>query len=50
MPNELGAYMDIVAAVSIRSTHPKKAAAWLKYATQPGTYSLWLGRGLDRVK
>jgi molybdate transport system substrate-binding protein len=50
VPDELGAYMDMVAAVSIRSPHPKDAAAWLKYATQPGTYSLWLGRGLERVK
>jgi molybdate transport system substrate-binding protein len=50
VPDELGAYMDMVAAVPIRSTHPKEAAAWLKYATQPGTYSLWLGRGLERVK
>lgn len=50
VPDELGAYMDMVAAVSIRSAHPKEAAAWLKYATQPGTYALWLGRGLERVK
>jgi hypothetical protein len=50
VPDELGAYMDMVAAVPIRSTHPKEGAAWLKYATQPATYSLWLGRGLERVK
>ena len=42
--------MDAVAAVPIRATHPKEAADWIKYATQPGTYSLWLGRGLERVK
>jgi hypothetical protein len=40
---------DMIAAVSTRSTHPKEAAEWLKYATQPGTYSLWLGRGLERA-
>ena len=50
VPDELGAYMDMVAAVSIRSANPKLAAEWLKYATQPGTYSLWLGRGLERIK
>jgi molybdate transport system substrate-binding protein len=49
VPDELGAYMDMVAAVSIRSANPKQAADWLKYATQPGTYSLWLGKGLERL-
>jgi len=50
VPDELGAYMDMVAAVSIRSANPSRAADWLKYATAPGTYSLWLGKGLERVK
>lgn len=50
LPDELHAWIDGAAAVSIRSQHPKEAAKWLRYATQPGTYSLWLGRGLERVK
>jgi len=50
VPDSLGAYIDSAAAVTVRSTHPKEAAAFLKYATQPGTYSLWLGKGLERMK
>jgi len=50
VPDSLGAYIDSAAAVSSRSTQSKEAAAFLKYATQPGTYSLWLGRGLERMK
>jgi molybdate transport system substrate-binding protein len=50
VPDSLGAYIDSAAAVTARSTHPKEAAQFLKYATQPGTYSLWLGKGLERMK
>lgn len=50
VPDALGAYMDMAAAVSARSANPKLAADWLTYATQPGTYSLWLGKGLERMK
>ena len=50
VPDSLGAYIDSAAAVTSRSAHPKEAAAFLKYATQPGTYSLWLGHGLERMK
>jgi molybdate transport system substrate-binding protein len=50
LPDSLGAYIDSAAAVTARSAHPKEAAAFLKYITQPGTYSLWLGHGLERAK
>lgn len=50
VPDSLGAYIDSAAAVTARSPHPREAAAFLKYATQPGTYSLWLGKGLERAK
>ena len=50
VPDSLGAYIDSAAAVTARSAHPKEAAAFLKYATQPGTYTLWLGHGLERAK
>ena len=50
VPDSLGAYIDSAAAVSARAPHPKEAAQFLKYATQPGTYSLWLGKGLERAK
>jgi molybdate transport system substrate-binding protein len=50
VPDSLGAYIDSAAGVTARSAHPKEAAAFLKYATQPGTYSLWLGHGLERAK
>jgi len=50
VPDSLGAYIDSAAAVTSRSAHPKEAALFLKYATQPGTYSLWLGKGLERMK
>lgn len=50
VPDSLGAWIDSAAAVTARAPHPREAAAFLKYATQPGTYSLWLGKGLERVK
>ena len=50
VPDSLGAYIDSAAAVTARAPHPREAAAFLKYATQPGTYSLWLGKGLERMK
>jgi molybdate transport system substrate-binding protein len=50
VPDSLGAYIDSAAAVTARAPHPKEAAQFLKYATQPGTYSLWLGHGLERMK
>jgi len=50
VPDSLGAWIDSAAAVTARAPHPKEAAQFLKYATQPGTYSLWLGKGLERAK
>jgi len=50
VPDSLGAYIDSAAAVTARAPHPKEAAQFLKYATQEGTYSLWLGKGLERMK
>jgi molybdate transport system substrate-binding protein len=50
VPDSLGAYIDSAAAVSARTAHAKEAAQFLKYATQPGAYSLWLGKGLERAK
>jgi len=50
VPDSLGAYIDSAAAITARAPHPKEAAQFLKYATQPGTYSLWLGKGLERMK
>ena len=50
VPDSLGAWIDSAAAVTSRAPHPKEAAQFMKYATQPGTYSLWLGHGLERAK
>lgn len=50
VPDSLGAWIDSSAAVTARAPHPKEAADFLKYATQEGTYSLWLGKGLERMK
>lgn len=50
VPDLLGAYIDSAAAVTARAPHPREAAQFLKYATEPGTYSLWLGKGLERAK
>jgi ABC-type glycerol-3-phosphate transport system substrate-binding protein len=50
VPESLGAWIDSAAAVTARAPHPKEAADFLKYATQEGTYSLWLGKGLERMK
>jgi ABC-type glycerol-3-phosphate transport system substrate-binding protein len=50
VPESLGAWIDSSAAVTAHAPHPKEAADFLKYATQEGTYSLWLGKGLERMK
>ncbi len=50
VPDSLRAWIDSDAAVTARAPHPREAAQFLKYATQPGTYSLWLGHGLERMK
>lgn len=50
VPDSLGAWIDAAAAVTAKAPHPREAAQFLKYATAPGTYSLWLGKGLERAK
>lgn len=50
LPPELHAWINGSAAISARAPHPREAAEFLRYITQPGTYSLWLSKGLERVK
>ncbi|HEX3753674.1 MAG TPA: substrate-binding domain-containing protein [Rhizomicrobium sp.] len=50
VPDSLHAWLDVASAVSARAPHPREAAQFLQYATQPGTYSLWLGKGLERTQ
>jgi hypothetical protein len=50
LPRELGAWIDTTGAVSTRATHTREAQQFLAYITQPGTYPLWLARGMQRAK
>ncbi len=47
---ELHGYIDTATAVSARSAHPREAAQFIQYITQPGGFSLWYARGLTRAR
>lgn len=47
IPEELGMYMDGVAAVAAKAKNPADAQRFIAYATQPGTFPLWWSRGID---
>jgi molybdate transport system substrate-binding protein len=50
VPDELGMYMDGVAAVSAKAKNPTDAQRFIDYATQPGMFTLWWSRGVDPRK
>ena len=45
LPVELGGHIDAVLAVSVRSTHPKEAADFIKFLTRPEAKAAWAAKG-----
>jgi molybdate transport system substrate-binding protein len=50
LPRELGAWIDMSAAVSARAPHRDEAIAFLKYITRPEATALWEKKGLERFQ
>jgi len=50
IPEELGMYMDGVAAVAAKAKNPADAQRFIDYATQKGTFPIWWSRGIDPRK
>ena len=48
LPRELGAWIDMSAAVSARATHRDDALAFLKYMLRPESNTAWKTKGLER--
>jgi molybdate transport system substrate-binding protein len=48
LPRELGAWIDMSAAVSARATHRDDATAFLKYLLRPESMPVWKSKGLER--
>jgi molybdate transport system substrate-binding protein len=50
LPRELGAWIDMTAAVSARATHPDDARAFIRYLLRPESNKVWKPRGLERFE
>lgn len=50
LPEELGMYMDGVAAVPGKARHPALGQQFIEYATGKGTFPIWWSRGVDPRK
>jgi molybdate transport system substrate-binding protein len=48
LPRELGAWIDMSAAVSARAMHRDDALAFLKYLLRPESNTAWKAKGLER--
>jgi molybdate transport system substrate-binding protein len=48
LPRDLGAWIDMSAAVSARAMHREDAAAFLKYLLRPESNAVWKAKGLER--
>jgi molybdate transport system substrate-binding protein len=48
LPRELGAWIDMSAAVSARSTQLDQSSAFIRYITRPEAAAIWKAKGLDR--
>ena len=48
LPRELGAWIDMSAAVSARAMHRDDALAFLKYMLRPESNTAWKAKGLER--
>ncbi|MEP7245812.1 MAG: substrate-binding domain-containing protein [Gammaproteobacteria bacterium] len=50
VPEELGMYMDGVAAVPSKASNPTLGRQFIEYATRKGTFPIWWSRGVDPRK
>jgi len=48
LPRELGAWIDMSTAVSVRSTNPDASLAFIRYITRPEATAVWKAKGLNR--
>src|SRR4029079_10829537 len=48
LPRELGAWIDMSAAVSARSSKKEEAAKFLRYMAGPEARAIWNAKGLER--
>jgi molybdate transport system substrate-binding protein len=48
LPRDLGAWIDMAAAVSARGMHHEDGAAFLKYLLRPESTPIWKSKGLER--
>jgi len=48
LPRQLGAWIDMAAAVSARAMHRDHAAAFIKYLLRPEANMVWKAKGLER--
>lgn len=48
LPRDLGAWIDMAAAVSARGTHHDDGQAFLKYLLRPESTAVWTSKGLER--
>lgn len=50
LPPELNAHIDMVAAVSARSTDPDDARVFVRFVTSAEAAPVWKAKGLDQLK
>ena len=48
LPRELAAWIDMSTAVSVRSSEPDAALAFIRYITRPEATAVWKAKGLSR--
>src|SRR5258705_9456323 len=48
LPRELGAWIDMSTAVSVRAMHRDDALAFIKYMLRPESNAVWKAKGLER--
>jgi molybdate transport system substrate-binding protein len=48
LPRELGAWIDMSTAVSVRAMHRDDALAFIKYMSRPESNPVWKAKGLER--
>jgi molybdate transport system substrate-binding protein len=50
VPAELGVYIDVVAAVNARTTHPAEAQQFVAFITRPEAAATWKAKGLTPAR
>jgi molybdate transport system substrate-binding protein len=48
LPRELGAWIDMSTAVSMRATHREAGLAFMRYLLRPEANAIWKSKGLER--